>query len=154
MVKGKIYLPYFIDALVLMDSGMSLMDITHYQRCTYAYLHGLFKDFVKKGLVIDKGKIGRKKHYELTEKGRELKDVCEELIILTKGILDDPIEGYWEYQKKQKQNLKIKERQARRKRTKKREIRELISREKELLNELKEIQKRIEHLQKRLKSNV
>ena len=76
--KGM-FLPLWINTLVLLKQGQSAHKITYILGTSYSHIHILTKQFVKNGWVI-KEKVGRINTYKFTKEGNKVVKACEKLI--------------------------------------------------------------------------
>lgn len=75
MSKNPIFIPMWIETLILLEQGLDLLEISKIMWATYSHIHAIAKNFEELGWVI-KEKIGRKNHYTFTESGKEVFFSC------------------------------------------------------------------------------
>ena len=77
--KTAMFLPMWIEFLVLLKQGKTAIKSSNLLWSTYSHLHKLGKQFAEIGwLTIEK--VGRVNEYTFTEEGLKVAEACEKLI--------------------------------------------------------------------------
>ena len=85
--KNPIYVPMWIETLMLIRRDIDLLEISKIMWGTYSHIHHIAKKFEELGWVT-KEKIGRKNKYTFTEEGNEVVQACQVFIWATKNYIE------------------------------------------------------------------
>ncbi len=77
---SRIFIPVWMEMLVLMKKGLNMHQISVKMNRTYAHIHNLKKEFEVKNWIVDVGLRGRERIYTWTDIGNEVVYACKNFL--------------------------------------------------------------------------
>jgi len=75
-----IFIPVWMEMLVLMKQGYNMHQISGMLCRTYSHIHKLKKAFLDKKWIVDKGRDGRERIIDWTDTGNEIVYACKNFL--------------------------------------------------------------------------